>query len=87
MNGVPEEYTPLSFIDLVIKDETDMQIFLKFLIIKLNTFDSNKNSMNFLRDQRLVHLNASKHDIMRRVYFGYTIMKIRMKVSFEACLK
>ena len=36
-------------LDLVIKNELDMQILIKYLIVQLNTFDSNKNSIDFLK--------------------------------------
>ena len=36
-------------LDIVIRDETHMNIMIKFLILYLNTFDGNKNSLRFLR--------------------------------------
>ena len=37
-------------IDLVIKNELHMQILIRYLIILLNSFDSNKNSLDFLKN-------------------------------------
>lgn len=36
-------------IDLVIKDEQQMKIFLMFLILKTNTFNGNANSYDLLK--------------------------------------
>ena len=72
---------------MVVRDEVDMQILIKFLIVYLNSFDSNKNSVQFLKDMHLINRGTSALSMMNRVYLGYTIMKIRMKISFEACIK
>ena len=36
-------------LDIVVKDEVQMELLLKFLIQETNTFDGNKNSLNFLK--------------------------------------
>ena len=53
----------------------------------LNSFDSNRNSVQFLKDMYLINRGTSALGLMNRVYLGYMIMKIRMKISFEACVK
>jgi len=74
-------------VDLVIHDEIDMQILIKFLIVYLNSFDSNKNSIQILKNFKLIKKGVSALSMMNCVYLGYMIMKIRMKISFEACIR
>ena len=64
-----------------------MEIMLKFLIVYLNSFDCNRNSIKFLRDQKFIDCKTSSYHMMERIYFGYKLMKFRMKISFEACKK
>ena len=42
------------YLDIVVKDELQMEILLKFLIMETNTFDSNRDSINFLKDVGII---------------------------------
>jgi len=71
-------------IDIVIRDLKMMHIFIQFLIIKLNTYNGIKDSFNFLVKKRVVKKNETILDRFHHVYRSYFIMKVRMKISFEA---
>ena len=47
-------------LDIVVKDELQMEILLKFLIMEINTFDGNRNSLDFLKHSGLIrkHFNS-----------------------------
>ena len=74
-------------LDIVIRDKLQMEIMLKFLILFLNTFDGNKNSLTFLREQKLISNKFTSWQMLQRILFGYKLMKFRMKIAFEACKK
>ena len=60
-----------------------MEIFIKFLIREINTFDSNKNSFNFLHDAGFINRNLNSKLLMNHIYNGYRIIKIRMKIGYH----
>lgn len=72
-------------IDLVIKDEDEMAVFLKFLIIKLNTFNGRKNSISMIRKFGVLSKSTHVSDILLGIYRIFRMMKIKMKISYEAC--
>jgi hypothetical protein len=72
-------------LDIVIKDEFQMEVMIKFLIKYLNTFDGHRDSIQFLQDQRLIHKKVTVDKMMDRIAVGYKLMKFRMKIAFEAC--
>ena len=74
-------------LDIVIRDETHMNIIIKFLILYLNTFDGNKNSLRFLRRQNLISRKYTARQMLNRIFFGYKLMRFRMKIAYEACKK
>jgi hypothetical protein len=69
-------------IDLVIKDEFQMKMFLMFLIIKTNSFNGNRNSFLELNKETLI-----KNEVEQIYRKFFLIMKIKMKISYEACIK
>ena len=72
-------------IDLVINSEEDMRCFLIFLIIKLNTHNGTRNSIQKLKDRRIISKKATAQEMTPKILYTFTLMKIRMKISFEAC--
>lgn len=72
-------------IDLVINSEEDMRCFLIFLIIKLNTHNGAINSIQKLKDRRIISKHATAEEMTQKILYTFTLMKIRMKISFEAC--
>ena len=72
-------------LDLVIRDEFQMEVMLKLLIKYLNTFDGNKDSVKFLHKQRLLPKSVTVDKMLNRICFGYKLMKFRMKLAFESC--
>lgn len=72
-------------INLIIKDELDMKIFLLFLIQKLKSFDGVRDTFDVLYSSNKDIANLPFGHIMQRVYKRYALMKLQMKISFEAC--
>mmetsp|Transcript_39266 Transcript_39266/g.59940 ORF Transcript_39266/g.59940 Transcript_39266/m.59940 type:complete len:82 (-) Transcript_39266:692-937(-) len=62
-----------------------MQILLKFLISITNSFDSNKNSIEFLKDVHFISKNESTKKMVHKIYLGYALIKMRMKMTYFAC--
>ena len=73
-------------VDLVIRNELHMQILIKFLIITLNTFDSNKNSLDFLKQNKIIKDDTTASQLLNKIYYGYLLIKVRMKISYSACI-
>lgn len=65
-------------VDLVIKKQEDMDMFLQFLIYQMNTINGIKNSS--LKLQKLVN----KHVLMKKTLLKYKILRIRYKISYQA---
>ena len=59
-----------------------MEIILKFLIREINSFDSNRNSFNFLKDSGFINKNLNAELLMNHIYKGYRMMKTKMKISY-----
>ena len=72
-------------IDLVIPDPEDMRVLILFLIIRLNTFDGKRNSLDVLRQRKIVPKSFSAQKMSQKIYRSFFMMKVRMKISFEAC--
>lgn len=72
-------------INLIIRDEENMKIFLQFLILKLQSFDGLRDTFQILRTANKKVKDKSEKEIMQRVYNRYLLMKVQMKISFEAC--
>jgi hypothetical protein len=72
-------------LNLVIKDEKDMERLLKFLIYQLNTIDGKKDSSLGLQ-QKLAKSNEPllklKHQLMLKTMTKYKILSVRNKLSF-----
>lgn len=73
-------------ISLVIEDGDKMKIFILFLIVKLNTYNGINNSINEIRKNKLIKSNVPLPHMMQSIYFNFLMMKVRMKISFEACI-
>lgn len=71
----------------MVQDELQMEILLKFLIMETNTFDSNKDSLNFLKRYGFISKKLTPLILVNRIYAGYLVMKIRMKIGFEIAIK
>ena len=64
-----------------------MEILLKFLISETNTFDGNRNSLDFLKDGGFIDSTLTSRQLMNKIYRGFQLMKFRMKLNFEMALK
>ena len=53
--------------------------------MSLNTFDSNTNSIDVLKKNKIIPPKTSIYDIINKIYRGYLLMKIRMKLSYCGC--
>ena len=62
-----------------------MAVFLKFLIIRLNTFNGRTNSINLIRKFGIISKGIKVNDILLGIYKIFRMMKIKMKISYEAC--
>lgn len=71
-------------VDIVVRDELQMEILLKFLIQVTNSFDGNTNSLDFLKQFGIIHKNLTSQQVMNRVYAAYMVMRIRMKLNYES---
>lgn len=74
-------------LDIVIRDELQMEILIKFLITETNGFDGNRNSLDFLKHGGFIKKNLNAHLLMNDIYKGYRLMKIRMKISYQMALQ
>ena len=72
-------------INLVIKNEENMKVFLKFLILKLKSFDGVRDTFKEAREANIRNKNKTDQQMMERVYNRYVLKKVQMKISFEAC--
>ena len=64
-----------------------MKIFILFLIIKLDTYNGIRNSITSLRKQNVIKQNIPTKVMMQKIFFNFFVMKVRMKMSFEACVQ
>lgn len=71
-------------IDLVFRNDVHMQLFLKVLILALDSFDSQANSIRSLREIKVIKRSTSCAAMMHSIYKGYVLMRVRMKLSYEA---
>ena len=63
-------------INLIIRDEENMKIFLQFLILKLKSFDGLRNTFKVIRAASKKNSTKTDKEIMQRVYNRYLLMKI-----------
>ena len=85
-------------VDLVIKNEKDMDKLLSFIVYKLRTVDGIKNSAipfeNFLVKRYIKQTNVDfsrseaqkiiRHGLMRKTLLKYKLFRIRNKISFHS---
>lgn len=89
-------------VDLVIKDEEDMMNFIKFLILKLDTINTIKNTAAkvrhaLYREMRKIPEKKDiprkdlkiecQYSILRKVYLKYLILRVRAKLSHQAFIR
>ena len=74
-------------IDLIFFDDQSVKIFILFLIMKLDTYNGIRNSLQTLRRQNIIKKRVPTKVMMQKIFFNFFIMKIRMKMSFEACVQ
>jgi hypothetical protein len=77
-------------VDLVIRNEKDMDYFLKYLIHNLSTIDGCRDSANGILkvlDMQNGNPNKNRHEVFRKIYVKYLIMRVRAKISFMALQK
>ena len=74
-------------IDLVVREEIHMQLLLKVLILALDSFDSHAGSIRSLREIKVIRRATSCAAMMHSIYKGYLIMRVRMKLSYEAAIQ
>lgn len=63
-------------LNLIIKDETDLKIFLLFLIKKLKSFDGARDTFETLFKANKANRSLSEGQIMQRIYKRYALMKL-----------
>ena len=68
-------------------DDKDMKILILFLITKLNTYDGMRNSIHKLRKNDVINKKIPLKNMMQKIFFNFFVMKVRMKMSFEACVQ
>ena len=64
-----------------------MKALLQFLILKLDTMNGKTGSVQVLRDMKVLKKKVPTKKMLPRIYNNFFLMKIRMKISFEACTK
>lgn len=64
-----------------------MEILIKFLIRETNSFDSNKNSFDFLLNAGFINKNLNSKLLMNHIYRGYRFMKTRMKINYQLAVQ
>ena len=75
-------------INLVIRDQKNMERHLKFLIYSLNTIDGKKNSSLMIQHlSETKDLKRLKHQLMLKTMTKYKILALRCKISFLAFMK
>ena len=55
-------------VDLVIKNEKDMDDFIKIVVRAMNTVDGNKNSGDVIKNQLLTFKNDNKQEMTKQDY-------------------
>ena len=73
-------------LDLVFNDDESVKIFILFLIMKLETYNGIRGSLNSLRKQNIINPKIHTRIMMQKIFFNFFVMKIRMKMSYEACV-
>ena len=63
-------------VNLIIKDEESMKIFVQFLILKLQSFDGIRGTFEYIRKASRKNKHQTDKQIMRRVYNRYLLMKV-----------
>ena len=71
----------------MLKDDKDMKILILFLIVQLNTYDGIRNSIHNLRKSGVIQKKIPVHAMKQKIFFSFFMMKLRMKISYEACRK
>jgi hypothetical protein len=85
-------------IDLVIRNEEHMKMFIRFLVYNLRSVDGNTGSAEgiykaLLKQNRIKGQNEEellekiRHQVMLKTSLKYTISKVRQKISFSAFRK
>ena len=75
-------------VDLVIQNEEHQSQFLLFLIHSLNTINGKRGTAErLIQSAKKDELDETRFEIYQKVYFKYLILKIRMKISFQALKK
>lgn len=78
-------------LDLVIKDEADMDRVLSILIYKMHTLDGYKNSSlpleNFIKSKKGANMEQVRHTLVKKTLFKFKVLRIRMKISYIAFTK
>jgi hypothetical protein len=62
-----------------------MKALLQFLIIKTDSMNGLPGSVRVLREMNLIRKDTPTKTMLPRIYNNFFLMKIRMKISFEAC--
>lgn len=65
-------------VDLVIKDQAQMNILLKFLIVQMKTVDGRRGTAKKL----IEHIGQNMH--LQKTFTKYQILRFRQKISFIA---
>lgn len=68
----------------MIDDDFQLKMLLQFLIIRLNSHNGQPDSIKVMQNINLFDPNKSVMDMVEQIYAGYLIMKVRMKISYEA---
>ena len=76
-------------VDLVIKNEKDMFLLIKFLAYKINTVDGIRNSANFYIKGNLASKEESliRYNLWKKTCFRYRVIIARNKISYSALKK
>lgn len=71
----------------MIRDEEEMRALMMFLTLKLNTYNGCINSIDRLKERRVISKHLKPKDMLLSIMKTYTLMKVRMKLSYEAATK
>tara|TARA_B110000285_G_C15126515_1_gene620598 strand:- start:2476 stop:2820 length:345 start_codon:yes stop_codon:yes gene_type:complete len=62
-----------------------MKALIQFLIMRLDTMNGKPGSVQVLKDNGILKQSIPTKKMLPRIYNSFFLMKIRMKISFEAC--
>lgn len=62
-----------------------MKILIMFLIKKLKAFDGVRDTFQRIQRANKEYKRKTEGQIVQRVYNRYLLMKVQMKISYEAC--